>query len=137
MTTRAYNTLAEIPGVDPKLKDQVVMLGGHMDSWHAAEGATDNGAGVAVAMEKSSLLLEKLDVQPRRTTAWALWCGRRGGDCSARVGYVKEHFGSLTESKDARDQILPSWLRPPGGPLELKPGEKLEVSVLTLTSTTA
>ena len=53
---QAYNTVAEIPGVDPALKDQVVMLGGHLDSWHAGEGATDNGAGSAVAMEAVRLL---------------------------------------------------------------------------------
>ena len=73
-----YNTIAEIPGVDPKLKDQVVMLGGHMDSWHASEGATDNGAGTIVAMEVVRLL-EKLGVQPRRTIRIALWSGEEQG----------------------------------------------------------
>ena len=52
----AYNTVAEIPGTDSKLKDEVVMLGGHMDSWHSGTGATDNGAGVAVAMEAVRIL---------------------------------------------------------------------------------
>ncbi|HXW12993.1 MAG TPA: M28 family peptidase, partial [Terriglobia bacterium] len=70
----SYNTIAEIPGVDPKLKDQVVMLGGHMDSWHASEGATDNGVGVVAAMEVVRLL-KKLGVQPRRTIRLALWSG--------------------------------------------------------------
>ena len=74
----SYNTLAEIPGVDPKLKDQVVMLGGHLDSWHASEGATDNGAGVVVAMEVVRLL-KKLGVQPRRTIRIALWSGEEQG----------------------------------------------------------
>jgi len=119
----SYNTLAEIPGVDPKLKDQVVMLGGHMDSWHAAEGATDDGAGVAVAMEVVRLL-EKLGVQPRRTIRVALWSGEEQGLFGSR-GYVKDHFGSRPESTNPRDQILPSWLRPPGGPLQLKPEQKL------------
>ena len=120
---KAYNTLAEIPGVDPKLKDQVVMLGGHMDSWHAAEGATDNGAGVAVVME-AVRLLRKLGVQPRRTIRIALWSGEEQGLFGSR-GYVKEHFGSRPESTEPRDQILPSWQRPPGGPLQLKPEQKL------------
>jgi Zn-dependent M28 family amino/carboxypeptidase len=119
----SYNTLAEIPGVDPKLKDQVVMLGGHMDSWHAAEGATDNGAGVAVAMEVVRLL-KKLGVQPRRTIRVALWSGEEQGLFGSR-GYVKEHFGSRPESTEPRDQILPLWLRPPGGPLQLKAEQKL------------
>ena len=78
-----YNTLAEIPGVDPKLKDQVVMLGGHMDSWHASEGATDNGAGVVAAMEVVRLL-KKLGVQPRRTIRVALWSGEEQGFTARR-----------------------------------------------------
>jgi len=119
----SYNTLAEIPGIDPKLKDQVVMLGGHMDSWHAAEGATDDGAGVAVVME-AVRLLKKLGVQPRRTIRIALWSGEEQGLYGSR-GYVKEHFGLRPESTDPRDQIIPSWLRPPGGPLNLKPEQKL------------
>jgi hypothetical protein len=120
---RAYNTVAEIPGVDPKLKDQLVMLGGHLDSWHASEGATDNGAGAAVAMEVVRLL-EKLGVQPRRTIRVALWSGEEQGIFGSR-GYVKEHFGSRPESTEPSDQVLPVWLRPPGGPLELKPEQKL------------
>jgi hypothetical protein len=119
----SYNTLAEIPGVDPKLKDQVVMLGGHMDSWHASEGATDNGAGVVAAMEVVRLF-KKLGVQPRRTIRIALWSGEEQGIYGSK-GYVKEHFGSRPESSDPRDQILPEWLRPPGGPLQLKPEQKL------------
>ncbi len=119
----SYNTLAEIPGVDPKLKDQVVMLGGHMDSWHASEGATDNGAGAAVAMEVVRLL-KKLGVQPRRTIRVALWSGEEQGLFGSR-GYVKEHFGSRPESTEPRDQALPAFMRPPRGPLVLKPEQKL------------
>jgi hypothetical protein len=118
-----YNTLAEIPGVDPKLKDQLVMLGGHLDSWHAAEGATDNGAGVGAAME-AVRLLKKLGVQPRRTIRIALWSGEEQGLLGSK-GYVAEHFGSRPESTNPKDQILPPWLRPPGGPLTLKPEQKL------------
>lgn len=119
----SYNTLAEIPGADPKLRDQVVMLGGHLDSWHASEGATDNGAGAAVVME-AVRLLEKLGVRPRRTIRVALWSGEEQGLFGSR-GYVKDHFGSRPESTDPQDQILPSWLRPAGGPLVLKPEQKL------------
>ncbi len=118
-----YNTIAEIPGVDPKLKDQLVMLGGHMDSWHASEGATDNGAGTIVAME-AVRLLKRLGVQPRRTIRIGLWSGEEQGLYGSE-GYVKEHFGSRPESADPQDLILPPWLRPPGGPLTLKPDQKL------------
>ena len=123
---KAYNTLAEIPGVDPTLKDQVVMLGGHLDSWHGGEGATDNGAGSIVGME-SVRLLKKLGVQPRRTIRIALWSGEEEGLLGSR-GYVKEHFGSRPESTKPEDQHLPAFMRPPAGPLELKPEQK-QISV--------
>jgi len=118
----AYNTVAEIPGVDPSLKDQVVMLGGHLDSWHAGEGATDNGAGSIVAME-AVRLLKKLNVQPRRTIRIALWSGEEEGLFGSR-GYVKEHFGSRPESTRPGDQAMPAFMRPPAGPLQLKPEQK-------------
>ncbi len=120
---KAYNTLAEIPGVDLSLKDQVVMLGGHLDSWHAGEGATDNGAGSAVVME-AVRLLKKLGVQPRRTIRIALWSGEEEGLFGSR-GYVKEHFGSRPQSTRPEDQHLPEFMRPPAGPLQLKPEQKL------------
>src|SRR5688572_29997092 len=65
-----YNTIAEIPGTD--LKDEVVMLGGHMDSWHGGTGATDNAAGVSVAME-AARIIQALGLKPRRTIRVALW----------------------------------------------------------------
>ena len=83
------NTVAEIPGTD--LKDEVVMLGGHMDSWHSGTGATDNAAGVAVAME-AARILKALDLKPRRTIRVALWSGEEQGLYGSRA-YVKEHFG--------------------------------------------
>ena len=118
---KAYNTVAEIPGSDPKLKEQLVMLGGHMDSWTAGEGATDNGAGVAVTME-AVRLLKVLGVKPRRTIRIALWSGEEQGLLGSR-GYAKEHFGSRPENLKEKD--LPSFLRSPGGPLALKPEQKL------------
>jgi len=111
---KAYDTLAEIPGADPKLKDQLVMLGGHMDSWHAGEGATDNGAGVAVAME-AVRLLKKLGVQPRRTIRVALWSGEEEGILGSR-GYVKNHFGGRPEPPAPRDENEPQFMRRPAGP---------------------
>jgi carboxypeptidase Q len=87
----AYNTIAEIPGTD--LKDEVVMLGGHLDSWHGATGATDNAAGVAVAME-AVRIIKTLGLQPRRTVRIALWSGEEQGLLGSR-GYVEQHFGKL------------------------------------------
>ncbi|MBC7932152.1 MAG: M20/M25/M40 family metallo-hydrolase [Rubrivivax sp.] len=98
----AYNTIAEIPGTD--LKDEVVMLGGHLDSWHGGTGATDNAAGVAVAME-AVRILKTLNLQPRRTIRVALWSGEEQGLLGSRA-YVKEHFGQL-ETPQATPQPQP------------------------------
>ncbi len=84
--------VAEIPGTDPKLKDELVIIGGHMDSWHAATGATDNGMGSAVMMEVARIL-KAIDVKPRRTIRIVLWSGEEQGLLGSR-GYVKNHFGN-------------------------------------------
>jgi carboxypeptidase Q len=89
--TLGYNIIAEIPGTDPKLKDQVVMLGGHFDSWQSSTGASDNAAGSAVSMEAVRILKE-LGVKPRRTIRIALWDGEEEGLLGSR-GYVLKHFG--------------------------------------------
>jgi carboxypeptidase Q len=88
-----YNTIAEIPGSDPALKDEVVMLGGHMDSWHAGTGATDNGAGVAVAME-AMRIVQTLGLKPKRTIRIGLWTGEEQGLLGS-AAYVAQHFGKL------------------------------------------
>jgi hypothetical protein len=88
-----YNTIAEIPGSDPALKDEVVMLGGHMDSWHAGTGATDNGAGVAVAME-AMRIIQTLGLKPKRTIRIGLWTGEEQGLLGS-AAYVAQHFGKL------------------------------------------
>ena len=88
-----YNTVAEIPGSDPQLKDEIVMLGGHMDSWHAGTGATDNGAGVAVAME-AMRIIQTLGLKPKRTIRIGLWTGEEEGLLGS-AAYVKQHLGSL------------------------------------------
>jgi carboxypeptidase Q len=87
----AYNTIAELPGSD--LKDEVVMLGGHLDSWHAGTGATDNGAGVAAAME-AVRILKALNLKPRRTIRVAFWTGEEQGLLGSKA-YVAEHFGKM------------------------------------------
>ncbi|MBX7172328.1 MAG: M20/M25/M40 family metallo-hydrolase [Pyrinomonadaceae bacterium] len=104
----AYNTVAEIPGSDPKLKEELVMLGGHMDSWHAGTGATDNAAGVSVAME-AVRIIQALGLKPRRTIRIALWSGEEQGLLGSRA-YVKQHLG---EMKGAGNQFGP---RDPNAP---------------------
>jgi len=88
----AYNTVAEIPGTD--LKGELVMLGGHMDSWHGGTGATDNAAGVAVCME-AVRILQAAGLHPRRTIRIALWSGEEQGLLGSRA-YVAKHFGYYT-----------------------------------------
>jgi carboxypeptidase Q len=85
-----YNIVAEIPGVDKKLKSEVVMLGGHFDTWHSGTGATDDGAGCAVAFE-AVRILKALGVQPRRTIRLAMWDAEEQGFVGSR-GYVTNHF---------------------------------------------
>jgi hypothetical protein len=117
-----YDTVAEIPGTDPDLKDQIVMVGGHLDSWIAGTGATDNGAGTIVAMEVMRILTA-LHVQPRRTIRIALWTGEEEGLFGSR-GYVKEHFGSAPVSTAPDQAALPDFMRRASGPLELKPEQR-------------
>lgn len=96
------NVIGEIPGTDPLLKDELVMMGAHMDSWHAATGATDNGTGTAVMME-AIRILKALNVKPRRTIRIALWSGEEQGLLGSR-GYVKNHFGDRLTMKLQPDQ---------------------------------
>ena len=91
----AYNVVAEIPGSDKK--DEIVMLGGHLDSWHAATGATDNAIGAATMME-AARILKAIGVQPRRTIRVALWAGEEQGLLGSKA-YVKEHFGTFETPK--------------------------------------
>ena len=91
----SYNTIAEIPGTDKK--DEVVMLGGHLDSWHSATGATDNAIGCAVMME-AARILKAIGVQPRRTIRVALWSGEEEGLLGS-LAYVKQHFGTAEAPK--------------------------------------
>ena len=113
-----FDTIAEIPGTDPKLKDEVVMVGGHLDSWASGTGATDNGAGTVVTMEVMRIL-NTLGVKPRRTIRAALWTGEEEGEFGS-YGYVKQHFGYIPLSTAPDQMKLPEWLRKPAGPVELK-----------------
>ena len=90
---KGYNVIAEIPGSDPELRDELVIIGGHIDAWHAGSGATDNAAGCAVAMEAMRILVA-IDAKPRRTIRVGLWDGEEL-DYSGSVHHVAEHFADL------------------------------------------
>ncbi len=94
---KGYNVLAEIPGTDKKLKDEVVIIGAHIDSWHGSTGATDNAAGVAVMME-AVRIIQQLGIKPKRTIRIALWGSEEQGLFGSR-GYVKQHFGDPATMK--------------------------------------
>jgi carboxypeptidase Q len=116
------DTVAELPGTDSKLKDELVMLGGHLDSWPSATGATDNGAGSVVAMEVMRIL-NTLQVKPRRTIRVALWTGEEQGEFGS-YGYVKEHFGFIPRSTEPDQMKLTEYDRKATGPPQLKPDQQ-------------
>jgi len=109
-----FNSVGEIAGTDSKLKDQVVMVGGHLDSWISGTGATDNGAGSVVAME-AMRILKALDIKPRRTIRIALWSGEEQGLYGSK-GYVDQHFGTFATAKGGDDGV-PSFMGGARGPL--------------------
>lgn len=87
---KVVNVMGEIPGTDKKLKDQIVLVGGHLDSWHGGTGAADNASGGIVMME-ALRILKKLGVQPKRTIRIALWGGEEQGLHGSR-GYVEKYL---------------------------------------------
>ncbi|HKP82695.1 MAG TPA: M20/M25/M40 family metallo-hydrolase [Pyrinomonadaceae bacterium] len=97
----SYNTIGEIRGTDKA--DEVIMLGGHLDSWHAATGATDNAIGCAIMME-AARILKTLGTKPRRTIRVALWSGEEQGLLGSQA-YVKEHFGSFEDPKPGYEKF--------------------------------
>ena len=99
---RTHNVIAEIAGTDATLKDEVVMVGAHLDSWHTGTGATDNADGVATAME-AMRILKALGVRPRRTIRVALWAGEEQGLLGSKA-YVAEHLTG-DKNKAARDKF--------------------------------
>jgi len=119
-----YDTIAEIPGTDKK--DELVMLGAHLDSWQSGTGATDNGAGTVVMME-AVRILKALGIKPRRTIRIGLWTGEEQGLLGSQW-YVAQHFGSRPPSKDPDRQGDPSVTRRENGPMTIKP-EQAKVSV--------
>lgn len=119
-----YNTLAEIPGTDKK--DELVMVGAHLDSWHSGTGATDNGAGTVVMME-AMRILKALDVKPRRTIRIGLWTGEEQGLLGSQ-NYVQQHFGSRPPIDEPDMKGMPTLLRREAGAVTTKP-EQARVSV--------
>jgi Peptidase family M28 len=112
-----YNTVAEIPGTDKK--DEIVMLGAHLDSWHAGTGATDNGAGSVVMME-AVRILKALNIKPRRTIRIALWSGEEQGLLGSQ-NYVQQHFGSRPAMNEPEMVGAPTLMRREAGPVTVKP----------------
>ena len=131
--TRTFNVLAEIPGTDPALRDEIVLVGAHLDSWHAALGATDNGDGAIAVMEAMRILAE-VGARPRRTIRVALWSGEEQGLLGARA-YIESHLadaasreklavylnddpgsgaalGFYMQGNAAAKQIFDAWLEP-------------------------
>src|SRR5215831_10209816 len=94
---KGYNVVAEIKGTDKKLKDELVMVGGHLDSWHSGVGATDNAAGCAVMMEVIRIL-KSVGIKPRRTIRICLWGGEEEGLIGSR-NYVRNHFTDTVTRK--------------------------------------
>ncbi len=109
--------MAEIPGTDKK--DEIVMAGAHLDSWHGGTGATDNGAGSAVVME-AARILKALGVKPRRTLRFVLWSGEEQGYLGS-IAYSKEHFATRPETQEPEQKKLPERFREETWPLTLKP----------------
>ena len=132
--TNGYNVIAEIPGTDPELRDEVVMFGAHLDSWHSGTGATDNADGVAAVME-AMRILKAVNARPRRTIRVAIWGGEEQGLHGSRQ-WVARHlegeanrearekfsvyfnqdigkgpiYGFYTEENEAANSIFEAWL---------------------------
>ena len=113
--TNGYNVIAEIPGTDPLIGAEVVMVGAHYDSWHSSPGAADNADGCAVVMEAARILME-LGVKPRRTIRIALWGAEEEGLLGSRE-YVERHLAG-EDNSEARDNFSIYFnLDPGGGPI--------------------
>jgi hypothetical protein len=115
---KGYNTYADLKGSD--LAGETVVVGAHLDSWHAGTGATDNGGSCAVVME-AMRILEASGLQPRRTIRAALWSGEEQGLLGAK-DYVERRLATRPEPTDPEQLVLPTWARQPTWPIEPLPG---------------
>jgi len=111
----SYNVIAELPGTDPVLRDEIVMIGAHLDSWHAGTGATDNADGSAVMME-ALRILKAIGARPKRTIRMALWSGEEEGLLGSKA-YVASHLMG-DANKTAREKFDVYFNLDPGtGPI--------------------
>jgi hypothetical protein len=111
----SYNVVADLPGADPRLKSEVVMIGAHLDSWHSGTGASDNADGVATVME-AMRVLKSLPTPPKRTIRVAIWSGEEEGLLGSKA-YVAQHFAG-DANKDARDRLFAYFnIDPATGPI--------------------
>ncbi|MDP2282729.1 MAG: M20/M25/M40 family metallo-hydrolase [Pseudohongiella sp.] len=125
----AYNTIAEIPGRGRRA-DEIVLVGAHLDSWHAGTGATDNAGSVAAIME-AVRILKAIGVQPERTIRIALWSGEEQGLIGSRA-YVAQHIATRPESTDPEQLSIPARVRDVTWPIQLLPGHARHVTYLNM-----
>src|SRR4029453_8415553 len=114
-----FNVLADIPGVDTRRKDEVVMVTAHLDSWAVGTGATDDGAGVVIAME-AMRILNALGLRPARTIRVALWTGEEQGLLGS-LAYVKRHIADAQYASTPEQLRIPEAMRKRVGPIVTKP----------------
>ncbi len=125
----AYNTIAEIPGRG-RSADDIVLVGAHLDSWHAGTGATDNAGSVAAIME-AVRILKAIGVQPERTIRIALWSGEEQGLIGSRA-YVDQYIATRPASTDPEQLAIPARVRDVTWPLQLLPGHERHVTYLNM-----
>lgn len=111
----SYNVIAEIPGTDPVLKNEIVLLGGHLDSWHTATGATDNADGAAVVME-ALRIIKASGLQPKRTIRVALWSGEEEG-LYGSAHFVTDHLKGDAHAADREKVSVYFNIDPGTGPI--------------------
>ncbi len=104
---KGYNVIAEIKGTDPLLKDEVVMIGAHLDSWQSGTGATDNASGSAVMIE-AMRIIKAVGIAPRRTIRIGLWSAEEEGLLGSR-GYVKNTFMDANNQPNAAHQKFSTY----------------------------
>jgi carboxypeptidase Q len=115
-----FNVFGDIAGLDPARRGELVMVGAHLDSWHGGTGATDDGAGVIIAME-AMRILRTLGVRPRRTIRLALWTGEEQGLLGS-MAFVKKEIADLPRLDTPALHVLPEFVRRPAGPPVPRPG---------------
>jgi hypothetical protein len=101
---KTYNVLAELPGTDPAVRDEIVMIGGHLDSWHSGVGATDNADGAATVME-AMRILKDAGIRPRRTIRVAVWSGEEQGLLGSKAWIARHLAGDANAAERAKFNV--------------------------------